>query len=297
MKKVELYSLISGAVFLISGIAKSISISDFSQLIANQYGFGYLHYLAPLIVLGEVFLGLMLVFQVYSRKMALVSLVLLVAFTLVYIYGLIFNGVEDCGCFGNISVLNTYPAFTLVRNAILAYLLIVIWRKGDDVLRINKWNVIVTLALMSIVAYMSGYSFRNLGKRNSKSEKYVADAIGNTNLKDFITASKDSTYLVFAFTYRCPHCLNSIENLKQYESTGVVDKVIGLTLTDSVAERVFKENFKPDFLIKDYSSKELFRLTNSFPRAYYIRNDSVIMEMSGELPCSYVFRSMIKGGK
>jgi uncharacterized membrane protein YphA (DoxX/SURF4 family) len=296
MKRTELCSLISGTVFLVSGIVKSINISNFSGLISSQYGFDNLQYLALPIVLSEVLLGLLLIFQIYLRRVALFGIVLLIVFTLIYLYGLVFNGIEDCGCFGNISVLNTSPVFTIVRNIVLVYLLVVVRKNKDigNILAINKWNILVILAVMCIAAFMSGYSFRNPDKGRNKSDRFVADALENTPLKNFIATSKDSTYLVFAFTYRCPHCMNSIENLKQYESSDIVDKVIGLALADSIAEPLFKENFKPDFLIMNYSSNDLFKLTNTFPKAYYIKNDSVLMELSGELPCSYIFKGMIK---
>lgn len=296
MKKTELHSLISGTVFLVSGIVKSIDISNFSGLIASQYGFNNLQYLALPIVLLEVLLGLSLVFQIYLRRVALLGIVFLTIFTLVYLYGLVFEGIEDCGCFGNISVLNTSPPFTIVRNIVLVYLLVVVLKDKDsgNILAINKWNIWVILAIMCITAFMSGYSFRYPNKGSSKSDRFVADALENTPLKNFIATSKDSTYLVFAFTYRCPHCMNSIENLKQYESLDEVDKVIGLALADSIAEPLFKENFKPDFLIMNYSSNILFELTNTFPKAYYIKNDSVLMEFSGELPCSYIFKGVVK---
>jgi hypothetical protein len=83
--------------------------------------------------------------------------------------------------------------------------------------------------------------------------------------------------------------MNSIENLKQYEPFGVVDKVIGLALEDSVAEQNFRKIFQPNFIIQNYSSRELFCLTNSFPTTYFIKNGSIITKFSGELPCAYVF--------
>ncbi len=49
----EIYSLIAGAVFLLSGIAKAIDISVFQNAIV-QYGFANLQFVAPLIVLAEV---------------------------------------------------------------------------------------------------------------------------------------------------------------------------------------------------------------------------------------------------
>jgi proteasome assembly chaperone (PAC2) family protein len=87
--------------------------------------------------------------------------------------------------------------------------------------------------------------------------------------------------------------MNSVENLKQYESLGVVDKVIGLALADSIVGEKFVEIFKPNFPIQNYVKKELLRLTNSFPSAYYIKNDSIVMEFSGELPCAYVLRAIV----
>ncbi|MDR3327130.1 MAG: hypothetical protein LBT04_03220 [Prevotellaceae bacterium] len=83
--------------------------------------------------------------------------------------------------------------------------------------------------------------------------------------------------------------MNSIENLKQYENSSAVDKVVGLAVEDSIAEQNLKKNFTPNFEIKNFAPKTLFQLTKSFPTAFYIRNDSVIVKFSGELPCSYVF--------
>lgn len=284
-KRIEIYSLISGLVFLISGIAKSLDIAVFSDTI-TQYGFDAFRFLSPLISLSEVLLGLLLVFRIWQKWIAFAGILLLVGFTFIYTYGIFFKGIEDCGCFGQISILNTSPALTFVRNALLICMLIVIWRKGENKQNANKWIAIIILLIMCIAAFMSGYSYRNV-KKNKRN--YTPQAITDSVLKDFITTSKDSTYLIFAFTYSCPHCLNSIENLKQYESSKAVNKVIGVALSDSILEKKFIENFNPNFLIKNYPAKTLFHLTKTFPHAYYIKNDSIVMEFYGELPANYVF--------
>jgi hypothetical protein len=69
-----------------------------------------------------------------------------------------------------------------------------------------------------------------------------------------------------------------------------VDKVIGLALEDLAAENEFRKFFNPKFTIKNYHPKELFRLTQSFPQVYYIKNDSIVLKLSGELPSAYVFK-------
>ncbi|MDL2223891.1 hypothetical protein LJB92_01085 [Bacteroidales bacterium OttesenSCG-928-M06] len=287
-KKIEIYSLISGLVFLVSGVAKAIDVSYFSNVI-TLYGFENLQFISPLVILSEVAIGLLLIFQIWQKRSAFLGVILVVGFTIVYAYGIAFKGVEDCGCFGKIAELKTLPIITFLRNAIMLYFLIMVWRKGENQNRFQGWIAVAVLAFMCLVVFMIGYTYPKAGKRK-KEKDYVAQSIENTVLRDFVTTSKDSTYLVFAFTYTCPYCLNSIANLKEYEQSGVVDRVVGLALGDSIVEAEFIDVFKPNFIIRN-CSKDLLRLTSNFPTAYYIRNDSVVMEISGLLPCSYLFES------
>lgn len=188
-KRIEIYSLISGLVFLISGIAKAIDISVFSNAI-SQYGFENIQFISPVIILAEVLIGLALIFQVWPKLSALTGAVLIVGFTLVYIYGIVFCDVEDCGCFGKITVLNTSPVFTFVRNAVLLYLFIAIWRKSENKNNLNQWIAITILIFMCLTAFMSGYTFRYTGRHT---KEYQPRALSNTVLNEFITTSKDST--------------------------------------------------------------------------------------------------------
>ncbi|MDR2563903.1 MAG: DoxX family protein [Prevotellaceae bacterium] len=290
-KKIGILSLISGLVFLISGVAKSLDINGFSKTIA-LYGFENLQFLSPLIVLIEVIAGLLLVFQIYTRKIAIAGTLLLFGFTLFYSYGLLFKGIDDCGCFGQIHFLNTSPVFTFIRNIILMIFLIYVSVKSDNNYgKSNKLTVIVIIAVVGIVSFISGYGYKITN--NKKEDNRAYKSVENTELQEFISISRDSTYLVFAFTYTCPHCMNSIENLKQYENFGVVDKVLALSIEDSISEQKFRKIFAPNFEIKKFAPKTLFQLTKTFPTAFYIRNDSVIAKFSGELPCAFVFSKTI----
>ncbi|MDR2146582.1 MAG: hypothetical protein LBE91_09020 [Tannerella sp.] len=284
-KRVAIYGLIVGLLFLISGMAKAIDISVFSNAI-TQYGFENIRFISPFIILAEVSVGLLLVFQVWQKRAAFSGAVLVAAFTMIYAYGIVFKGIEDCGCFGKITVLNTSPVITFLRNAVLLYLLLAVWLKGENKSHLDSRIAVISLMFICLVVFMTGYTYPKTAKKK-KQEKFTVQAIENTVLKDFITTSKDSTYLIFAFTYTCPHCLNSIANLKEYEQSGVADKVIGLALGDSVTGKEFAEIFNPNFTIRNHSS-ELLRLTGNFPTAYYVRNDSLTMEFSGELPCAFL---------
>ncbi|MDR0710878.1 MAG: hypothetical protein LBF67_00835 [Prevotellaceae bacterium] len=291
-RQLKLCSLLSGVVFLLSGMAKALDAAVFANAIA-QYGFGSLEVAAPVIIQVEVLLGLLLVFRIRLRWTAFAGALLLVAFTLIYAYGVIFKSVADCGCFGSIAALNTSPAFTFARNAILLYMLVVVWQNGKNAVNINAGVAATTLAMMCLNAFMSGYTCRKAHRRPAAKE-FAEQAVENTALKDFIATSKDSTYLVFAFSYTCLHCLNSIENLKQYESFGVVDKVVALSFAaDSLAMQRFHSMFNPIFPIKHYPLQQLSRLTADLPTAYYIKNDTIRLEIRGTLPCGYVLQRQL----
>lgn len=291
-KKIEIYSLILGSVFLLSGFAKSLNISDFAMLIAN-YGFDRFQFLAPIIVLSEIFLGLLLLFQISLKKTAFIGGLLVSIFTVIYSYELIFNGIQDCGCFGRISILNSSPIFTFIRNVILLLLFVIVWRKAENrSIKANKSVVGVVLLVLCIASFISGYGYYNVTKSKSVSDnKWEVKA--DFYFKKYANISSDSTYLIFVFTYTCPHCLNSIENLKGYKSFGLVDNVIGLAVNNEEAERKFRKIFEPNFPIKNYSSKEIAQLTNSYPTAYYIKHNSILAKISGELPCAYVLQKRI----
>lgn len=162
----------------------------------------------------------------------------------------------------------------------------------------DKNEIAITLCILCAVAFVTGYTYveqHNDVTQYVKNEKYSNADVKNTPLGDFLNFSNDSTYLIFAFSYSCPHCYNSIENLKEYEQSGIIDKVVALSFTtDASSVNKFNNIFKPDFEIKTYQPKQLFRLTNQFPVAYYVKNNEVKLEIHGVLPCWYILLEQLQ---
>ncbi len=73
----------------------------------------------------------------------------------------------------------------------------------------------------------------------------------------------------------------------------MADRVMGLALGDSSQYQSFVEAFNPGFTIRNHS-EELFQLTDSYPKAYYIKNDTILVELSGELPCALVLKRYLE---
>lgn len=284
---IKTYGFIAGIILVVSAVTKSLDMDVFSILI-SQYGFGNIRFVAPLIILAEMFIGLLLILRIKERSAAVSGVAMIVVFTLIYLYGLVFKDIKDCGCFGRMTLLNTSPVFTIIRNSVLIYMLITIWLKADNGRNYNMTSSAALLAIMCLISFICGYSYshKNMDVGNTKKVRFEG-----SELSRFIEPGRDSMYLVFVFSYSCPHCLNSIENLKQYEASGFVDKVIGIALTDSIKAKKFHEIFEPNFSIQEYPAKTLFKLTKTFPQTYLIKNDSIVLSFSGQLPSVHLLKN------
>ena len=290
-----------GIIFLVSGIGKAIDSYEFSQLIV-QYGFEYFRYLAPLIILFEIIAGLLLFLGARLKLTSLLSLCFVAALTLAYGYGYFFADVAECGCFGHFSILNMSAFPTFARNFAMIGALLFIFLNTDGGSKLeDRSEIIVMACVFSAVCFITGYTFvehQSDVTRYIVKGKNINEAIENTVLGEFLSPSADSTYFVFLFSYQCPHCFNSIENLKQYERLGVADRVIALSFfTDSATMDRFNYLFAPNFEIKNHPPEQLFRLSNSFPVSYYIKNKTVQMEIRGLLPSGYLLRNELSALK
>jgi hypothetical protein len=115
-------------------------------------------------------------------------------------------------------------------------------------------------------------------------EPYEGMRVQETPLKEWVDLPEDSSCLVFVFIPSCKYCQYSVANFNEYEKTGVADKVIGLTVKDSVGEKYFIQQYKPAFPIIMCDIQKLLAFNNRFPTSYYIENNVIVKVFRGELP-------------
>lgn len=285
----KLSSIIVGFVFVASSFAKASDSGYFANILL-QYVSPYMQFLAPIIILAEALLGLLLFFFPKTRFISVLSLAFMLVITAGYTYGLIFKGITDCGCFGHIKFLSSSPALIFTRNVTLIALLLISIKHGSNSKIVNYqiWTIILTVII--IVSFFTGSSYKI-----TPTKKKSLPLLEDSGLLNFIEISPDSTYFVFLFSYECPRCLNSIENLNKYEEDGIADKVYGLSVVQDGNNKYveeFNRNFNHNFEIVN-CSKELFNVTSEFPTSYLIKSNQIVMVIKGELPCSYVLRSSV----
>lgn len=273
---------IVGLVFMISGLLKAIDTAAFANLMSD-YGPVWLGIGAPLLIAIELFLGVLLIFNLRPRWIAAAATVFIVFVSAVYLYGVVCRGITDCGCFGPLTWLNSKPWLTFTRNAVLIALLIPSLIKPQEGDKLTMPIVCCMAAVGVVLMFMCGYTFRGARcmLKESYDGGYQAKPVEESVLSEYYTFHPDSTYLVFAFSYGCPYCQNSVGNVNQYVTMGMVDKVVGLAVEDPEGRERFDRIFDVDFEIHEISEFQMVRLTNTLPTVFRIRHDSIVNGYTG----------------
>lgn len=275
------FRFIVGVVFLLSGLLKTANTAAFADLMSS-YGITWFGYAAPVIILVEIILSVLLIFNIKSQLNAIMATVFLCAVTTIFAYGFIVKGITDCGCFGPLTWLNSKPWLTFTRNGILLAMLLPSLFSMDESASPTISSVIFMAVIAVVVMFMCGFSFRG-AKCLTRHQSFQPIPLTDSPLDKFVDCHPDSLYIVFAFSYGCPYCQNSIGNVNQYVPMGVVDRVIALAVEDSVARERFNRLFQVDFDIREISPVEMVQLTTTLPTTYLIRHDSIINSYSGML--------------
>lgn len=281
--------LLVGILFLVSGFGKLLDVENFGNLIVS-YGFFWSAMLAPAIVVLEVGLGLALVMDVFPRVCSWISIGLLAVFTGAFFYGNVVNGIEDCGCFGNLDIVKLPVWATYARNALLLLLLIAGMEKNadpkPDLFRSGVLAVGVAAAL-----FVSGYTFeppQSFRERMPRQHHLIHMDVADTPIPQFIHTSPDSTYTLYVFSFSCVSCINGLPALREYQDTAICDKVIGLAVNED-KDNAIHSYYDFNFPVV-YVGNAMSRFTDTVPTLLYIRNNRIEFVVEGGVPSSWWFR-------
>lgn len=288
---------IFGVFYLFSGTIKIIDIDNFLYLI-KSYQIELFIYTAPAIPVIEIGIGLLFISRKRLKEVLVLSISLLIFFTLIFTYGHFTQSISDCGCFGGIDFLKMSPAVFYIRNGLLITLSFYLYSSVKEIKHDKRFSIaqIIGLCLILLVASIFVGMRSNLGdylkeRPYSKStvleyhnKEFVGKNIQETLLANYVATSEDSTYLVFIFSYKCPHCLSSSILLKDYTQSKRIDKIIGLTKGTRAEKRFFEETINPQFNYKQLRYIEMSELTPFFPVTFYVKNDTIQFTIKGALP-------------
>lgn len=282
-----------GLFFLISGLGKSLSIAQFTTLIAN-YGWAQLEPLAPLIISLEMMLGVAFLLRVHLRQTALLSIVFLSVLTLVFAYGYSFRGITSCGCFGAFAGPHLPAWVSFLRNLALIGLGGWLYRHAPVINYPEprlRFGVVVAATGLAFIfsgsAYGNRYASLKLGVVRGQ-------LVRTSLLAPYVPLGADSTYVIFVFSPTCPHCGDMTPTLASYKSSGIAARIIALhPPTDAQEEEQYILHFNPPFIFRNVARDSLYAITYSVPRAFVVSRGVVVQVLGPVMPSATELKSLL----
>ena len=269
-------TIVLGLIFLFSAFAKAWDAEAFADMLL-QYGPQWFSIGAPIIIMAESVLGMALVLQIKTRWSAIFADCFLVIVSAIFAYGVLAKGIQDCGCFGVFSKLFTgKPWVTFVRNALFVAISIPAILDSNRKVRYVYPKVCLTIVVAAMACFVCGLSMRKsyklpkISQVRSNNRSKVME-----KLNEIYSFNSDSTYVVYLFSFTCPHCQNSFANVQQFQQFNVADKVIGIAVEDQEAQERFYRIYKPEIDIITIPKEQMELITNQLPIGMSIRENSI----------------------
>lgn len=279
-----------GLMFLVSAFAKAWDAESFAQMLL-LYGSSNLGVVAPVIIMVEALLGTALLLRIHPRWAASAADCFLVLVSLIFAYGVLFRGIEDCGCFGALSRLYTgRPWVTFVRNAVFLAISVPALRDWTNPRQTPWWKIGVAAVAASMACFASGLSMRQsfeLPNWTSMRQQNWDETMEKLNA--VYPFNEDSTYLVYLFSFSCAHCQNSFANVEQFQDMHVVNKVLGIAIEDEEARERFYRIYEPQIAIQTIPNDSMAHITGSLPVALFISGGKIQNAESGGVTSPGIF--------
>ena len=265
-----------GLLFLVSAFAKAWDADTFAHLL-QQYGSRGFSVGAPVIIFAETVIGMLLLLRVQPRKSAWAAVIFLIVVSVGFAYGVLFRGIEDCGCFGELS--RRYaakPWMTFTRNAVLVLIAVPAILDKPSIGKTPAFKPLAAMCVGAVACFCCGLAM----KQSFRLPKWHPDAGEEARptmeqLHAIYPFSADSSYVVYLFSFTCAHCQNYFANVQQYQQMQLVDKVIGIAVEDAEEQARFERVYQPEIEILTIPHDTMASITGILPVALLIRGDSI----------------------
>jgi len=277
--------ILTGLIFILSAYLKLFPIEPFELYI---YGHPFINWslaslLAVTIVGIEFALGLLLIVNVFPKKIQWFTLSLLSAFTIYLLFQALKGSTENCHCFGG--ELELGPVESIIKNLILIFILILLLVQKNQI-GIEKWSkliftgiIIFGLAMPFILRppdfiyrsyYSKGYSFSNeIDFTNFNFE----DEFGVVN-------ANDGKIVLCFFSTGCDFCKLSAKKISILSSKLDVSDHVFFIFTggnENAIKNFTTETNSTNFRNTYLPPGEFFPLSGKrLPSIYFIENGEII---------------------
>ena len=270
-----------GAFFIISAVLKLLGLDHFELYIYSfkLFNLTLCELAARSIIAAEILVGILLIVKARYKEAWWLTLLMLIGFSLLLIYVILFRNDSNCHCMGELVEIT--PSLSLVKNLVLIALMLVI-RKEEDYPFRKRIRVLALVGsfIAAIVPPFVLFPIDDIYNAFSKPEIY-----NEANLNGFLQDSvmqdiqiDDGNYIVGIISSGCDFCRTSCLKMSEIASNNDLDstRILYFIWGDSTSVQKFpSETHTEAFRFVTINPLVAIRITNSFPLYFFFKDGEV----------------------
>ena len=271
-----------GALFIVSAIFKLLSLDQFELYIYsfNLMSLTLCGLVARIIIACEILFGILLIIKVKYKTIWWLTLLMLIGFSLLLVYVILFRNDDNCHCMGELVKLK--PLVSLIKNLVAIALMLFV-RNEDDYQFRGKTLALVGAFIAAIVPPFALFPIDDVYSLFSKNELDYSEISFNALMADSSMQDvhlDDGNYIVGIVSTGCPYCKTSCLKVSEIVAHNQLDtnRIVYFVWGDSTALADYQKETKTEpFNYIFISGMHAIRIANGhFPTYLYMQNGDVV---------------------
>lgn len=271
-----------GLFFIVSAILKLLSLDNFELYIYsfNLMNLTWCGLAARAIIACELLVGILLIIKMKYKFAWWITLLMLVGFSLLLVYVILFRNDSNCHCMGDLVEIK--PSISLIKNLVGIVLLLFVRNEEDYQFRF-KTLALVLAFVASFVPPFVLFPMDDLYDIFSKSSNQDFDETAFNALMADSTMQEirfdNGNYIVGIVSSGCQYCRTSSLKMSEIAKHNQLDtnRILYFIWGDSISIRQYKTETKSEsFRFITISPIQAIRVVNGhFPTYLFISDDDV----------------------
>ena len=271
-----------GLFFIVSAILKLLSLDNFELYI---YSFNLMNLtlcglVARAIIACELLVGILLIIKVKYKFAWWLTLLMLIGFSLLLVYVILFRNDSNCHCMGDLVEIK--PSLSLIKNLVGIALLMCVRKEEDYQFRYKTLALVLAFVAALVppfVLFPSGDFYNLFTKSDIQDfdETAFNALMADSTMQDVDFV--DGNYIVGVISSGCGFCKTSCLKMSEIVSNNQLDtsKILYFVWGDSTALRPFQVETKTEsFRYVRVNPFAAVRVVNGqFPTYLFIRDGEV----------------------
>lgn len=271
-----------GAFFIVSAILKLLGIEQFELYIYSfkLFNLTLSELIARAIIASEILVGILLIIKVRYREAWWFTLLMLVGFSLLLVYVILFRDDSNCHCMGEL--IEIKPSISLIKNLVAIVLLLFIRNEEDYHFR-GRVVALIVAFLAALIPPFVLFPVDNVYNAFSKPEVYDEASL-HALMQDSVMLEQniqidEGNYIVGIVSSGCEFCRTSCLKMSEIAANNELDstRILYWIWGDSTSVKKFPSETKTEaFTFVRVSPVAAIRITNAFPLYLFFKDGEVI---------------------